>query len=86
VPRGDLYWGKVVITLFGQDAAANQSQVASFSQPITVAADLYQEAVARGYFSYQVTVEIEGGQQLVYVGIEDTISGRTSIVPHEFEF
>jgi VWFA-related protein len=86
VSRGDIYWGKVMITLFNQDDAGNQSQLASFEQPITVAADRYQEAVAKGYFAYDATVEIEGGHQNVYVGIEDVISGKTSIMPQEFDF
>ncbi len=86
VPRGDLYWGKVMITFFGQDQTGNQSRLASFEQPITVAADRYNDAVAHGYFAFETTVEVEGGHQNVYVGIEDAISGRTSIMPQELDF
>ena len=83
VPRGDLYWGKVVITFFGEDAKGNQSELASFEQPITVESRLYEEAVARGFFKYSATIEVEGGQQRVFVGVQDTLGGRTTIVPHE---
>ena len=86
VPRGDLYWGKVMITFFGTDEGGNQSRLAGFEQPITIDANLYEEAVQKGYFAYQATVEIEGGNQEVYVGIEDAISGRISIMPQEFNF
>ena len=85
IPRGDVHWGKVQITFFGEDSSGNQSEIASFEQPITVAADRYEEAVARGFFSYSATVEIEGGEQTVYVGVQDTLGGRTSIVPHTFD-
>lgn len=83
IPRGDLYWGKVVITFFGEDAKGNQSELASFEQPITVEADRYDEAVARGFFKYSATVEVEGGQQRVFVGVQDTMGGRTSIIPYD---
>ncbi len=85
VPRGDVHWGKVQITFFGEDPSGNQSELASFEQPITVAADRYDEAVARGYFSYSATVEVEGGEQTVYVGVQDTLGGRTSIIPYTFD-
>ncbi len=86
IPRGDIYWGKVLITFFGEDSGGNQSELASFEQPITVDSNRYEEAVARGYFTYSVTVEVEGGQQSVYIGIQDSIGGKTSIIPKTFEF
>jgi VWFA-related protein len=84
IPRGDLYWGKVLITFFGEDSEGNQSELASFEQPITVEANRYEEAVAKGYFKYTTTVEIEGGRQQVFIGIQDTLGGRTSIIPQQF--
>ena len=86
VPRGDEYWGKAQITFFGQDAAGNQSKLATATQPITVAADRYREAVARGYFAYQVTLRLEGGRQQVYVGVKDELGGRASITPLSLDF
>ncbi|MEE4273404.1 MAG: VWA domain-containing protein [Thermoanaerobaculales bacterium] len=85
IQRGDLYWTKVWITLFAEDEEGNQSALTSHEQPITVAAEHYQEAVARGYFSYHTAVEIEGGEQRVYIGIQEDLSGRTSIMPLEFD-
>ncbi|MCU0305924.1 MAG: VWA domain-containing protein [Thermoanaerobaculales bacterium] len=81
IERGDLYWSKVWITLFAEDAAGNQSPLASHEQVITVAANRYQEAVAKGYFSFHTGVEIEGGLQKVFVGVQEELSGRTSIMP-----
>lgn len=83
--RGDAYWGKVLISFLGEDGAGNQSALAHDEQTITVEAARYDEAVARGYFAYRTTVEVEGGQQKVYVGIEDTVSGRTTIMPISFD-
>jgi VWFA-related protein len=85
VPRGDVYWGKVLITFFGEDAAGNQSTLASNQQPITVPADQFHKAVSHGYFTYRITVEIEGGEQVVYVGVRDEVSTRTSYVPLRFD-
>jgi hypothetical protein len=85
IPRGDVYWGKIQITFFGEDAEGNQSELSSFEQPITVAADRYDDAVAHGYFGYSATVEVEGGEQTVFVGVQDTLAGKTSIVPTAFE-
>lgn len=85
IERGDLYWSKVWISLFAEDAEGNQSVLASHEQPITVEADRYQQAVVKGYFSYHTTVEIEGGGQNVFVGVQEELSGRTSIMPIEFD-
>ena len=85
VPRGDVYWGKVQITLFGQDEAGNQSQISTHVQPITVPTDQFHKAATEGYFSYDVTVEIEGGKQTVFVGVKDQISSKISIVSLEFD-
>ncbi len=84
VPRGDVFWGKVLITLFGTDQAGNQSPISSHVQPITVPTDQFHKAATGGYFSYRVTVEVEGGEQTVYVGVKDQISGKMSIVSTEF--
>lgn len=84
IPRGDLYWGKVQITFFGEDGKGNQSELASFEQPITVESSRYEEAVAKGYFKYSTTLEVEGGRQHVFIGIQDTLGGRTSIIPQQF--
>ena len=85
VPRGDVYWGKVLITLFGEDGAGNQSTLSSHQQPITVSADQFHKAVAHGYFTYRVTVKVEGGEQTVFVGVKDEVSTKTSYVPLNFD-
>lgn len=51
-----------------------------------MAADRYHEAVAKGYFAYEATIRIEGGQQRVYVGVKDELGGRTSITPLSLNF
>lgn len=86
VPRGDVFWGKVLITLFGKDQQGNQSSISTYVQPITVPTEQFHKAATSGFFSYNVTVEVEGGAQVVYVGVKDQISGKVSIVPKEFEF
>lgn len=86
VPRGGVHWGRVLITFFNQDAAGNQSRLESEEQEITVDSDRYEEAVAKGYFRYSSVLEIEGGAQSVYVGIQDQLSNRTSIMPLKLKF
>lgn len=86
IQRGDIYWSKVWITLFAEDAAGNQSALASHEQPISIEADRYQQALAKGYFSYHTGIEIEGGEQKVFIGIQEELSGRTSIMPLEFDY
>jgi len=49
-----------------------------------VPTDQFHKAATSGFFSYKVTVEVEGGQQTVFVGVKDQISGKTSIVSTEF--
>ena len=85
IQRGDIYWSKVWITLFAEDGEGNQSALSSHEQPITVEADRYQEAVAKGFFSYHTGAEIEGGEQRVFIGIQEELSGRTSIMPIKFD-
>ena len=84
VPRGDVFWGKVLITLFGTDETGNQSSISNHVQPITVPTEQFHKAATSGFFSYKVTVEVEGGEQTVFVGVKDQISGKTSIVSTEF--
>ncbi len=86
VPRGDVYWGKVLITFFGNDEHGNQSRIASQEQPIVVAAEEFHRAASSGYFTYKITVEVEGGDQTVFVGVKDEISGKLSISRQEFSF
>jgi len=86
VPRGDVHWGKVAVTFFSEDAAGNQSELTSFEQPITIPTDQIHQARAKGYFSYVLTVEVEGGEQHVYIGVEDLIGGGISIVPEHLHF
>jgi len=86
IRRGDLYEGRLLISFFAEDGAGNQSELASQEQPVAVDAARYDEAVAKGYFSYTTTLRIEGGTQKVYIGVEDLLSARTSIMPQVFEF
>ncbi len=86
VPRGELWWGRVLITLLAEDGAGNQSELASQELEITVEDARHDEAVARGYFSFKTVLELEGGRQQVYVGIQDLLGSRTSIMPQRFGF
>ena len=78
-------WGRLLISFFGEDQEGNQSELTSQEQPVSLASHRHEEAVAKGYFSYKATLEIEGGQQKVYVGVHDVLSGRTSILPLSFD-
>ena len=69
-----------------ESCIGNQSQPVGGSTPISILTDQIRQARARGYFSYELTVEIEGGQQKVWIGVEDLIGGRISIMPQELDF
>ena len=86
IPQGEVFLGEVAVTVFGEDATGNQSQPVSDSTPISIPMDQIQQARARGYFSYDLTVKIEGGQQKIWIGVEDLIGGRISIMPQELDF
>lgn len=85
VEQGDSFIGRVAVTVFSEDAAGNQSEPASGIAPIAVPAREISQARARGYFSYDLTVELEGGRQKLWVGVEDLLSNRTSIMPQELD-
>jgi len=86
VDRGDVHWGKVVIAFLNQGEVGERARLWSYEQPITVASDRYQEAVRSGYFSFKTTLEIEGGEQLINVAVQDLVGGETSIVPQHFSY
>jgi VWFA-related protein len=86
VPRGDDYWGNVLITFFNQGDTNDASRLWSREQPITVEADRYRGAVATGYFSFKTVLEIAGGKQEIYVGVQDLLGGNTSLVPQHFDY
>jgi VWFA-related protein len=85
VEQGDSFVGRVAVTVFSEDAGGNQSAPVSGVAPIAVPADVIIQARARGYFSYVLTVELEGGRQKLWVGVEDLFSNRISIMPQELD-
>ena len=85
VEQGDLFVGRVAVTVFGEDAGGNQSEATSDVASIQVPAPEISQARARGYFSYALTVELEGGRQKLWVGVEDLFSNRISIMPQELD-
>ena len=86
IDHGETYEGSLLFSFFGEDGEGNQSELAHFEHTISLKDDDYEEAISRGFFSFKAKVEIEGGAQRVYIGVHDTISGRTSIMPQEFDF
>lgn len=85
VEQGDSFVGRVAVTVFGEDAAGNQSEPTSDIAPVAIPATEISQARARGYFSYVLTVELEGGRQRLWVGVEDLFSNRISIMPQELD-
>jgi VWFA-related protein len=85
IEQGDSFVGRVAVTVFSEDAGGNQSPPVSGIAPITVPAAEISQARARGYFSYVLTVELEGGRQKLWVGVEDLFSNRISIMPQELD-
>lgn len=85
VEQGDSFVGRVAVTVFSEDAGGNQSEPVSGVAPIAVPAAEISQARAKGYFSYVLTVELEGGRQKLWVGVEDLFSNRISIMPQELD-
>jgi VWFA-related protein len=85
VEQGDTFVGRVAVTVFSEDAGGNQSEAVSGVAPIAVPAAEIGQARARGFFSYVLTVELEGGRQKLWVGVEDLFSNRISIMPQELD-
>lgn len=85
LPQGDIYSAKVLLSFFGKDEKGNESRLAREEQSIQVAADRMEEARRGGYFTYRMTLEVEGGKQSIFIGVKDELSMKTSIIGHDFE-
>jgi VWFA-related protein len=87
VDRGDMHWGKVLVSFFNRGEAETESKLWSTEQPIMLPDKRYRDALDNaGYFSYKATLEIERGSQQVYVGVHDLMGGKTTLLPQDFEF
>ncbi len=84
--RGDIYWGKLMVTFFNQSASGTESKVMNLEQPVMVPAERYADALAEGYFSYKVTVEMERGDHDLYIGIRDLVGERLSLLPQQLDY
>jgi len=86
LPQGDIYSARVLLSFFSRDEKGNQSPLAREEQPIQVEKSRFEEAMRGGYFTYRITLEVEGGKQSLSVGVEDELSRKRSIISRDFEF
>jgi len=86
LPGGDQLTGRVLLTFFGTDGKGNHAPLAQKEQEIMIPADKLDSARNGGYFSYHITLEVEGGSQSIFVGVEDLLSTKKSIVRSVFDF
>ncbi len=80
IDRGDLYWGKVLISVFNRDDAGGGPRTWSQEQPITLPTERYARAIRDGFFSFKFTLEVERGQELSF-GVQDLVGGDSSLIP-----
>ncbi len=80
VPRGSMAWGQVQVVVVGVDPLGNQSDLAFRKVPIQVDMSKLEEAREHGYFSYDFTLEVEGGKRSIRVAVEDLLAHTTSAV------
>ena len=86
LPQGDLYSARVLLSFFSRDEKGNQSPLAREEQPIKVEKSRFEDAMRGGYFTYRITLEVEGGKQNLSVGVQDELSRKRSVISREFEF
>jgi VWFA-related protein len=86
VERGNQYWGRLLITFFKQGETEEESKLWSEEQPVTIAANRYHKAVAEGYYSFKPTLEVLAGEEDLYLGVQDLVSGNTSLMPLHFDY
>jgi VWFA-related protein len=85
VPRGSNAWGQVRIVVMATDARGSQSDLTHQTVPIELPADKLEEARQKGYFAYRFTLEIEGGDRTLRVGVDDVLAHTTSAVLAELK-
>ncbi len=80
LPRGPVAWGQVQVVVVVTDEKGNLSDLAHQRVPIQVPAEKLEEAKRRGYFTYRMTFETEGGKQSMRIGVDDVLAHTTSAI------
>jgi VWFA-related protein len=80
VPRGPVATGQLQVVMLVVDAHGNQSRLGRREVPVQLPVDKVEEARTRGYFSFEATLELEGGERSVRVAVEDKLAHTTSTV------
>lgn len=80
IPRGSVAWGQVQVVILTSDAAGNQSELGMQKLQIELPMEKLEEAKARGYYGYAFSLEIEGGQYSLHVGVNDMLANATSAI------
>jgi len=80
LPRGPVAWGQIQVVVMATDARGNQSDLAHQRVPIEIPVDKLEDAKRHGYFAYRFTVEMEGGDHALRIGVDDVLARSTSAV------
>jgi|YNPBryunderm2012_1023409.scaffolds.fasta_scaffold06142_4 VWFA-related protein len=80
IPRGPLAWGQVQVVVLAVDPQGNQSDLSFRKVPIQLDLAKLEEARQRGYFTYTMTLELEGGARSLRVAVDDLLGRSTSAV------
>jgi VWFA-related protein len=80
IPRGSDAWGQVQVVVMATDPNGDQSELTHQRFPIQLPAAKVDEARRHGYFAYRFTVEMEGGQHSLRIGVDDVLAQTTSAI------
>jgi VWFA-related protein len=80
IPRGPVSWGQLLVVVMALDSKGNQSELTHQKVPIELPSGRVEEARQRGYFAYRFSVEMEGGEYSLRVGVDDVLAHTTSAV------
>lgn len=80
IPRGPVAWGQVQVVVLAVDPEGNQSDLGFRKVPIQLDMDRLEEARERGYFTFTMTLEMEGGTRSLRVAVDDLLGRSTSTV------
>lgn len=80
IPRGPVAWGQVQVVVLAVDPEGNQSDLGFRKVPIQLDSAKLEEARARGYFAFTMTLEMEGGARSLRVAVDDLLGRSRSTV------
>ncbi len=80
LPRGPVAWGQVQVVVVATDPKGNQSDLTHQKLSIEIPASKLEQAKRNGYYAFRFTVETEGGERSLRIGVDDVLAHTTSAI------